>query len=144
MQSSQIAKSVDKFVDELFWRDFYKLWFIYQGSKPFYRYGIHDRNYYNWKANMEIINKWKQGMTGMPLIDALMRDMNRTGYMSNRGRQIVAAYLTLDLGMDWRFGAHHFEEVLVDHDVTSNYGGWNAASGLGPGKVLNFNALRQS
>lgn len=56
----------------------------------------------------------------------------------------MAAYLTLDLGMDWRFGAHHFEEVLVDHDVTSNYGGWNAASGLGPGKVLNFNALRQS
>lgn len=142
MNSHPITKSVDKFVDELFWRDFYKLWFIYQGSKPFYRYGIHDRSYYNWKADMDIINRWKTGMTGMPLIDALMRDMNRTGFMSNRGRQIVAAYLTLDLGMDWRYGAHHFEEVLVDHDVTSNYGGWNAASGLGPGKVLNFNALR--
>lgn len=46
--------------------------------------------------------------------------------------------------MDWRYGAHHFEETLIDHDVTSNYGGWNAASGLGPGKVLHFNALRQS
>ena len=46
--------------------------------------------------------------------------------------------------MDWRYGAHYFEERLIDHDVTSNYGGWNAASGLGPGKVLQFNALRQS
>ena len=61
--------------------------------------------------------------------------------MGNRGRQIVAAYLTLDLQQDWRFGAHHFEEKLIDHDVQSNYGSWNFASGIGAGKVLFFNTL---
>lgn len=73
-----------------------------------------------------------------------MRELTYSGFMSNRGRQIVASYLTQDLGMDWRYGAHYFEEKLIDHDVTSNYGGWNAASGLGPGKVLKFSALNQS
>ena len=56
-------------------------------------------------------------MTGMPLIDALMRELKYTGYMNNRGRMVVAAYLTLDLKQDWRYGAHHFEEKLIDHDV---------------------------
>ena len=53
----------------------------------------------------------------MPLIDALMRELKQTGFMSNRGRQIVASYLTLDLHQDWRMGAYHFEEQLIDHDV---------------------------
>lgn len=80
----------------------------------------------------------------MPLIDAFMRELNLSGFMSNRGRQIVAAYLTLDLNQDWRFGAHHFEDKLIDHDVCSNYGAWNSSSGMGPGKVLMFNTLKQS
>ena len=83
-------------------------------------------------------------MTGMPLIDALMREMNETGFMSNRGRQIVACYLTMDLKQDWRFGAHYFEQQLIDHDVQSNYGGWTQASGLGPGRVNLFNSVLQS
>ena len=83
-------------------------------------------------------------MTGMPLIDALMREMFHSGFMSNRGRQIVACYLALDLKQDWRFGAHHFEEFLLDHDVHSNYGNWNAAAGVGPGRINYFNVLRQS
>lgn len=80
----------------------------------------------------------------MPIIDALMRDMNATGFMPNRGRMIVACYLTMDLKQDWRYGAHYFEEKLVDHDVCSNYGGWAFSSGLGPGRVLVFNTLKQS
>lgn len=143
-KSHGAGKSVDKLVDEIIWRDFFKFWFVYQRSKPFYRYGTNDRSYYNWKANEQVIEKWKQGKTGQPLIDAFMRELTYSGFMSNRGRQIVASYLTQDLGMDWRYGAHYFEEKLLDHDVTSNYGGWNAASGLGPGKVLHFNALSQS
>jgi deoxyribodipyrimidine photo-lyase len=62
----------------------------------------------------------------MPYIDALMREMNSTGFMSNRGRLAVSAYLTQDLKQDWRFGAHYFEEKLIDHDVHSNYGNWAA------------------
>ena len=80
----------------------------------------------------------------MPLIDAFMRDTNKTGFMSNRGRQIVASYLTNDLNQDWRWGAHHFEEILIDHDVQSNYKSWVSCAGLGPNKVLLFNALKQS
>merc|ERR1712070_1134136 len=51
---------------------------------------------------------------------------------------------THDLRQDWRYGAYHFEEMLVDHDVTSNYGGWNFSAGIGPGRVLIFNSLKQS
>ena len=91
---------------------------------------------------MDVIKKWKTGMTGMPLIDGLMRELNHSGFMSNRGRQIVASYLTLDLNQDWRFGAHHFEEMLIDHDVHSNYASWNFAAGLGPGKTYHFNVVK--
>ena len=52
--------------------------------------------------------------------------------------------MALDLRQDWRFGAHHFEEMLLDHDVHSNYGNWNAAAGVGPGRVNYFNVLRQA
>jgi len=80
----------------------------------------------------------------MPIVDAFMRELKFTGFMSNRGRQIVASYLALDLKQDWRIGAHHFEEYLLDHDVHSNYGNWNAAAGVGPGRVNFFNVLRQA
>lgn len=114
------------------------------GTKVFFEYGIYDRTYYDWKTNMDIINRWRQGKTGMPLIDALMRDMNATGFMPNRGRMVVACYLTMDLKQDWRYGAHYFEEKLIDHDVQSNYGGWAFSSGIGPGRVLVFNSVKQS
>ena len=80
----------------------------------------------------------------MPLIDALMRDLNATEFMPNRGRMVVACYLTMDLKQDWRYGAHYFEEKLIDHDVQSNYGGWCFSSGIGPGRVLIFNSVKQS
>ena len=80
----------------------------------------------------------------MPIIDALMREMNKTGFMPNRGRMVVACYLTMDLKYDWRFGAHYFEQQLIDHDVQSNYGGWAFSGGIGPGRVLVFNSLVQS
>lgn len=66
----------------------------------------------------------------MPLVDANMRELSATGFMSNRGRQNVASYLILDLGVDWRRGADWFEHQLIDHDVTSNWGNWVAAAGL--------------
>lgn len=83
-------------------------------------------------------------MTGMPIIDAIQRDLAATGYISNRARQMTASYFCLDLKQDWRYGAYHFEETLIDHDVHSNTGGWNAAAGMGPGKILNFNQIKQS
>ena len=70
-----------------------------------------------------------------------MREMNTHGFMPNRGRMVVASYLTHDLKIDWRLGANYFEKMLVDHDPASNYGGWVFSSGLGPGRVLIFNTL---
>ena len=111
------------------------------GDKVFSEYGIYDRQYYDWKTNSETVQRWRDGMTGIPIIDALMREMNITGFMPNRGRMVVACYLAMDLKQDWRWGAHWFEERLIDHDVQSNYGGWCFSAGIGPGRVLVFNSL---
>jgi len=136
--------STKHFIDELYWRDFARYWCMHHGNKVFSGYGVFDRTQYDWKTDLETVQRWRDGMTGLPIIDALMRELNYTGFMSNRGRQIVASYLALDLKQDWRYGAHYFEERLIDHDVQSNYGGWNFAAGLGPGRVLLFNSLLQS
>ena len=61
----------------------------------------------------------------MPLIDALMEELNTTGFVSHRGRQILAKYFVLDLKQDWRYGATYFEEKLIDHDFCCNLGAWN-------------------
>lgn len=121
------------------WRDFNRYWCIFHGDKIFHEYGIYNREYYQWKTDMSIVQRWRDGQTGMPLVDALMREMNETGFMPNRGRMVVACYLTMDLKQDWRFGAHYFEEKLIDHDVQSNYGGWCGSAGIGAGRVLVFN-----
>ena len=110
-------ESTGIYIDELLWRDFNRYWCLFHGNKVFSSYGIYDRTYYDWQTNAEIVDRWRKGKTGMPLIDALMRDMNQTGFMPNRGRMVVACYLTMDLKQDWRFGAHHFEQQLIDHDV---------------------------
>jgi len=134
-------ESTKVFVDELFWRDFNRFWFMHNAGKAFSSYGIYDRTYYAWKTEKESVQRWKEGKTGMPIVDALMRDMNTTGFMPNRGRMVAASYFAMDLKQDWRFGAHYFEEALIDHDVQSNYGGWAFSSGIGPGRVLVFNTL---
>jgi len=141
-----IEKKFDtkNFVSELFWRDFFKFWFMRHGNKAFASYGPFDRINMDWKNDPEKLQRWKDGQTGIPLIDAFMRELNATGFMSNRGRQIVASFLTHDLRQDWRYGAHYFEEKLIDEDVTSNYGGWNSCSGIGPGRVMIFNVMLQS
>ena len=81
-------------------------------------------------------------MTGMPFIDACMRELNATGCMPNRGKMIVACYFALDLKQDWRYGAQYFEEKLLDYDVHSNYVGWTLYSGLGIGRVVVFHAIK--
>lgn len=88
------SESTKVFIDELFWRDFNRYWFIRYGTKNFFAYGVYDRTYYKWQVNHDVISRWREGRTGMPLIDALMREMNTTGFMPNRGRMIVACYLT--------------------------------------------------
>merc|ERR1719155_353330 len=92
---------------------------------------------------MEALQKWKAGQTGDELVDANMRELSATGFMSNRGRQNVASYLSFDLGVDWRHGAAHFEEMLLDYDPCSNWGNWVAAAGLTGQRVNKFNTKKQ-
>ena len=81
---------------------------------------------------------WASGQTGYPLVDANMRELRQTGWMSNRGRQNVASFLIWDLGVDWRRGARWFETQLTDYDVTSNWCNWVAAAGLTGGRINRF------
>ena len=79
--------------------------------------------------DMKKFEAWAEGRTGVPFVDANMRELRHSGWMSNRGRQNVASFLVKDLGLDWRLGAEWFESQLLDHDVCSNYGNWNYAAG---------------
>ena len=79
-----------------------------------------------------------------PKVAALLAPHSPAGWMSNRGRQNVASYLALDLGVDWRRGADLFEHLLLDYDVASNWGNWVAAAGLTGGRINHFNITKQS
>lgn len=84
-----------------------------------------------WENNETLFEAWKQGRTGYPVVDAAMRQMNSEAWMHNRGRMIVASFLTKDLLIDWRWGERYFMEQLVDGDQAANNGGWQWAAGTG-------------
>jgi deoxyribodipyrimidine photo-lyase len=77
-----------------------------------------------------LLENWKNGETGVPLIDAVMHELNATGYINNYGRQIVAGFLVHDLKVDWTKGAAYFEEKLVDYSPASNWGNWAFIAGV--------------
>jgi len=127
---------------ELIWRDFFMYMARSQGDKIFVPGGITgDKT--SWRNSPDALNNWREGHTGDPLVDANMRELKATGFMSNRGRQNVASYLIFDLGIDWRYGAAHFEEYLLDYDPCSNWGNWVAAAGLTGQRVNKFNTKKQ-
>ena len=83
------------------------------------------------EIDQEVLQSWKEGRTSHDFINANMLELQETGYMSNRGRQNVGSYLVHHLKQDWREGARHFEELLVDNDVFSNWGNWLYIAGVG-------------
>ena len=115
---------------ELIWRDYFKFISLKHGNRMFFQKGIKNREY-KWSTDRKKFNQWAEGRTGVPFVDANMRELNLTGFMSNRGRQNVASFLTNELGIDWRMGAEYFESKLIDYDVASNYGNWMYNSGIG-------------
>src|SRR5690606_6651019 len=84
-----------------------------------------------WRNNEEEFQKWKEGKTGYPLVDAGMRQLNETGYMHNRVRMVVASFLCKHLLIDWRWGEAYFAEKLLDYELSSNVGNWQWAAGSG-------------
>lgn len=114
---------------ELLWRDFFRLMGKKYGDKIFYRSGIKQAKFsFNPQANWQ---SWVEASTGVPIVDACMKQLKETGFMSNRGRQIVASFLIHDLKADWLIGAEYFESMLIDYDPCSNYCNWNYLAGVG-------------
>ncbi|MEM1068107.1 MAG: DASH family cryptochrome [Planctomycetota bacterium] len=115
---------------ELIWRDYFSFVTAKHGPHLFRVRGLRQMEL-PWKVDQTRFDAWCEGMTGFPLIDANMRELSATGFMSNRGRQNVASFLTKNLGIDWRMGAEWFESMLIDYDPASNYGNWNYTAGIG-------------
>jgi deoxyribodipyrimidine photo-lyase len=122
--------SAMKYIAELVWREFYMqiLWkypeVLEHEFNPKYR-GM------KWPGTMANFEKWKNGETGFPIVDAAMRELRETGFMHNRTRMIAAMFLTKDLHLDWRLGEQYFMQTLVDGEIASNNGGWQWSAGTG-------------
>jgi deoxyribodipyrimidine photo-lyase len=95
---------------------------------------------------MQVFETWKNGETGEPFVDANMKELLLTGYMSNRGRQNTASYLMHDMGINWTWGASWFENRLVDYDPSSNWLNWAYIAGVGndPKNGRKFNIESQA
>jgi deoxyribodipyrimidine photo-lyase len=133
----------EEFVRQLCWRDFF-----HQVTAAFpdmaradYRAAERD-----WTEDPDAVAAWRAGQTGIPIVDAGMRQLAAEGFMHNRARMITASFLTRDLGIHWRHGYAHFFGLLADGDVACNAGNWQWVAGTGnstrPGRVLN--PLRQA
>jgi deoxyribodipyrimidine photo-lyase len=115
------------------------------GNKIFQLHGL-DNKYPYENISKEIFLKWSEFNTGNDFIDANMKELYLTGYMSNRGRQNVASYWCKDLKQDWRVGASWFEYLLIDYDVHINWCNWQYIAGIGvdPRADRYFNTAKQA
>ncbi|KAI0701814.1 DNA photolyase [Cytidiella melzeri] len=138
---------IGRWVQELAWRDFYThvlaLFPRVSMGRPFQE----KFSNVSWETNEAHLQAWKDGRTGVPIVDAGMRQANKMGWMHNRLRMITAMYLTKDLMIDWRLGEKYFMETLIDGDLASNNGGWqwSASTGVDPVPYFRiFNPYTQS
>lgn len=118
-------------VFELLWRDYFRFMMKKYSNKFFQQSGIQNKGISVNKHNIQMLDSWINGTTGVDFVDANMLELKLTGFMSNRGRQNVASYLCNDLKLDWRYGAAYFEQQLIDYDVSSNWGNWAYLAGVG-------------
>jgi len=137
---------------ELLWREYFQWVALKWGARLFQAGGLKSNAPLR-RAPIELssrarrdFERWRAGATEDDFVNANMRELNATGFMSNRGRQNVASYLVHDLGVDWRAGATYFESLLIDYDPASNWGNWAYVAGVGndPRPQRRFNTLRQA
>ncbi|WPZ10389.1 cryptochrome/photolyase family protein [Roseivirga spongicola] len=120
----------ETFLNELIWRDFYAM-ILANNPKVVDNAFKKEYDQIPWRQDEEGFEKWCKGKTGYPIVDAGMRQLNKTGYMHNRVRMVVASFLTKHLLIDWRWGEAYFAKKLLDFDLASNNGGWQWAAGTG-------------
>lgn len=124
------SRSLQIFINELCWREFYFQVLWHKPEVLEWEYAEAYRGM-PWKTDRSDFERWCQGQTGFPIVDAGMRQLNATGFMHNRVRMIVAMFLTKDLHQDWRRGEQWFMQRLLDGEIASNNGGWQWSSGTG-------------
>lgn len=131
MSQALMQENNDTFVNELIWREFYAM-ILYRFPETIkWEFLEKYRNNFPWEQNLEIFNKFKNGQTGLPIIDAAMRQLLLEGWMSNRARMVVANFFTKNLMLDWRLGEQHFAQHLMDYELSSNLGGWQWCASVG-------------
>lgn len=132
-------------VFELLWRDYFYYVARQYGSRLFRPGGLRGHETRKLRRDRGTLEAWRTGQTGVPLVDACMRQLLATGFMSNRGRQNVASYQVHDLHQDWIYGASWFEHALVDYDPASNWANWCYVAGVGndPRPSRKFNVVKQ-
>lgn len=131
---------------ELLWRDHFRWLHLKYGKRMYWQCGLSDTPLPTRSHNARGFEQWRSGQTGHSFIDAGMRELNATGYSSNRMRQNLASFLIHDLCCDWRAGAAWFESQLIDFDVYNNQGNWLYLSGRGtdPRGSRRFNPDKQA
>ncbi|RYL28541.1 cryptochrome/photolyase family protein [Acinetobacter piscicola] len=134
-------------LDELLWREFYQhILFDFPRISKNIPFKINTQ-YLQWRNSPEDLKAWQQGQTGIPIVDAGMRQMLQTGWMHNRVRMIVAMFLSKNLLIDWRLGEQWFMQHLIDGDLAANNGGWQWCASTGTDSVPYFrifNPISQS
>lgn len=120
----------DIWLSELIWREFF-MQILYHFPKVSYKSFKAKYDNIPWRNNIDEFDKWCKGMTGYPIVDAGMRQLNQTGFMHNRVRMIVASFLCKHLLIDWRWGEAYFAQKLDDYDLSANNGNWQWAAGTG-------------
>jgi deoxyribodipyrimidine photo-lyase len=128
--STTARQSINSYLNEIVWREFYMQ--ILAHFPCVMERDFSDRFLpLQWDENDSVFQRWCNGCTGFPIVDAGMRELNATGFMHNRVRMIVAMFLTKDLHLHWRKGEQYFMQKLVDGDIAANNGGWQWCAGTG-------------
>lgn len=125
-----IKENVDGWINELIWREFY-FQILYNFPRVAYEPFNSEYKDFPWENNMEKFQKWCDGETGYPIVDAAMKQLNQTGYMHNRLRMVTASFLTKHLLVDYRLGEQYFAAKLLDYDLSANNGGWQWSASTG-------------
>ena len=124
------TSSNDSFLSELIWREFF-MQILFHFPKVVHANFRSKYDTIHWRNNPAEFEKWTNGETGYPMVDAGMRELNATGYMHNRVRMVVASFLCKHLLIDWRWGEAYFAKKLLDYELSSNNGNWQWAAGTG-------------
>ena len=125
------GKGPEAFRRQLCWRDFYHHVLVFHPRNARSEFQERYRGKIKWSYAEKRFERWCEGRTGFPLVDAGMRQLKREGWMHNRARLVVGSFLTKDLGIDWRWGERHFMRYLIDGDEANNNGNWQWIASVG-------------